>query len=135
MFYYYLSCTVFQDGLASDIHLAMHSILLYEGQYVPLRDIQRLRLCGMAAGKIKFAMEQLSSFGGKLGCFQVLPGGINLFYKCPPSLVDRESLESFCGISWKKYKFHFDTMPALNITTRHNDQYWLKVTSGSPYIC
>lgn len=123
-----------QDGLASDVHLAIHSILLYDGQYVPLRDIQRLRLCGMVAGKIKFAMEQLSSFGGKLGCFQVLHGGVNLFYKCPPSLVDRESLESFYGIPWKKYKFHYDTTPALNVTTRHNDQYWLKVASGSPYI-
>lgn len=112
---------------------AAQAILMYDGRYVPLRDIQRLRLCGMAAGQIKLAMEQLSAYDGKLGSFQVLHGGVNLFYKCPPNLVDREILEfSYC-IPWETYKFHYDVIPASNITTKHSEQYWLKVAGSSPY--
>lgn len=114
------------------VQSVLQSILLYDGRYVPLRDIQRLRLCGMTSGNIRTMMEWLSAHDGKLGSFQVLHGGVNLFYKCPPRLIDRRLLESF-GIPWDVYRWSYETSRPVNITTKHSEQYWQKVVSSSPY--
>ena len=109
------------------------TILLYDGRYVPLRDIQRLRLCGTASSIIRTSMDSLSRHGGRVGCYMDLPSGVGVFYKCPPEMVDVGLLQQY-GVAWDVYQMKYYTAPVPNATNKHNDQYWERIASSSPYL-
>ena len=111
----------------------VQTILLYDGRYVPLRDIQRLRLCGTPSSVIRSAMLALTErHAGALGAYRELPTGVSLLYKCPPERVDAEALGGY-GVSVELYRLRYHARPAMNATNRHCDGYWQRIESHSPY--
>lgn len=112
----------------------VQAILLYEGRYVPVRDIQRLRLSSMTSQEIRSTMEFLNSTReGKVGCYREIRGGIGVFYKCPPHLVDMEFLESF-GLTLAIYETRYSSRMVSNATNRHSAVYWYRIETCSPYL-
>lgn len=109
------------------------SILSYYGWCVPLRDLQRLRLrSGTSAVVIREAMKSLELDG--MGSFRMLQGGLNVFYKCPPELVNSATLLATDEMSANEYKQCFNSAPLSNATNRHSERYWQKIANGSPYV-
>ncbi|ESO07790.1 hypothetical protein HELRODRAFT_170343 [Helobdella robusta] len=112
----------------------LQAILLYEGKYVPVRDIQRLRLSGMTSQEIRSTMEFLNSTRqGKVGCYREIRGGIGVFYKCPPHLVDVTFLELF-GLNLLIYEARYNSRMVSNATNRHSAVYWYRIETCSPYL-
>ena len=106
------------------------AIIGYGGWCVPLRDVQRLRLRGLPSSVIRVAMETLERTG--LGQCREVTGNMCIFYKCPPHLVTADALTRW-HLTLSDYSLQFSMMPAVNQTNRHNDTYWQRVASSSPY--
>ena len=115
-----------------DVHAVCQAILAYSGWCVPLRDIQRLRLRGLPSAVIRTAMETLEQTGVGRCC--EVTGNMCVFYKCPPHLITAESLTRW-QLTWNDYSVQFMSLPSLNQTNRHNESYWQRVASSSPYSC
>jgi len=110
--------------------MVCQAIIAYGGWCVPLRDIQRLRLRGLPSSIIRVAMETLERTG--LGRCCEVTGNMCIFYKCPPHLVTAEALARW-RLTWNDYSLQFASLPAVNQTNRHNESYWQRVASSSPY--
>ena len=113
-----------------DVQSVCQALIAYSGWCVPLRDIQRLRLRGVPSITIRTAMETLERTG--LGRYIEVTGNTCIFYKCPPHMVTDEALTRW-HLTWNEYSLQFTSLPAVNQTNRHNDSYWQRVASNSPY--
>lgn len=116
-------------NIADPLSICYH-VLMYEGPFVTVRDVQRRKLRHVSANVIKSLMNELTVDG--LGVYQTLCLGIMVFYKCPPSVIRSESLDKY-KISLDLYERNYNQPSYINSANRHSESYWQRVKNSSPY--